>query len=342
MAEPRPNAIRNRTKPKTVSDVLSDLDQLIKSGSARELVPIPTHFRPLDTVLGGGVRAGDLTLVGGTPGVGKTVLTLQWARNIALAGWPVVYVCYEHEEPALLARLLALELGELPHAADDYEMEKLRAGIQDAAVRGGRTLQDVIDSEKLVARAYEQVQAYADRLWLVRGSGAFTGVPELEELIADRKGDKTVVAFIDYLQKVSVRPEPADEVEKVTRITEALKDAALSHKASIVAIFAADREGLKTRRLRLHHLRGSSAIAYEADVAIVLNEKFNCVSKVHLAYDPVRADSFKHWSVFTIEKNRGGPNLIDLEFQKDFVYYRFNPVGNIVAERLIDERLDEV
>ena len=56
-----------------------------------------------------------------------------------------------------------------------------------------------------------------------------------------------------------------------------------------------------------------------------------------IAYDPVRAETFHNFTVFTIEKNRGGPNLIDIEFRKDFLYYRFDPQGGIVAEKLIDE-----
>lgn len=341
MPEPRVGSVRNRTAPRTVANVLEDLDVEIRSGQAQDLVPIPTHFHPLDSVLGGGLRAGDLMLVGGSPGVGKTVVTLQWARNIALSGATAVYACYEHEESALLGRLLALELGELPHSEDDAEMEHLRAGIQEVAAGTGRGLRDVLDSEMHVKRAYERVETYADNLWLVRASGAHTGVGELEDMVVEqlRVANGPVVLFVDYLQKVSVRPEPQDEAEKVTRITEALKDLALTHKVAVVCVVAADREGLKARRLRLHHLRGSSALAYEADVALILNDKFNCVSKVHLAYDPLLADTFRDYAVFSIEKNRGGPTLVDMEFRKDFLYYRFDSIGGIVRENLIDERI---
>ena len=42
----------------------------------------------------------------------------------------------------------------------------------------------------------------------------------------------------------------------------------------MIAIVAADKEGLKAARLRNHHLRGSSAINYEADIILILNEKY--------------------------------------------------------------------
>jgi replicative DNA helicase len=331
--------VRHPSRPRTVANVLQEVDEAVRTGQAAELIPFPTNFSPLDQVLAGGLRPGDMVLVGGSPGVGKTVLTLQWARNIALQGIPVIYVCYEHEESALLARLLALELGELPHSEDDMEMEKLRLGIQEVASGSGRGLIDVLESEGMIRAAYQHIESYADLLFLVKASGAHTGLGEIEDMVKEQLRHGPVVLFVDYLQKVSVRPEPPDEGEKVTRIAESLKDLALTYKIPVVAVVAADVEGLKARRLRLHHLRGSSALMYEADVAIILNDKFSCVSKVHLAYDPVRAETFHNYTVVTIEKNRGGPNLIDIEFRKDFLYYRFDPVGGIVAEKLIDERV---
>jgi replicative DNA helicase len=341
MPEESTGPITNRAVPRTVATVLQDLDEEIKAGTALDLVPIPTQFTPLDSVLGGGVRPGDLLLIGGTPGVGKTIATLQWARNMALSGYTSLFVCYEHEDSALLGRLLALEIGELPHSEDDAEMEKLRLGIQEvAAGASGRGLRDVLDSHELIGRAYERVESYAERLWLLKASSAHHGTPELEQLVGEHLAlGEALVLFVDYLQKVAVRPEPTDEAEKVTRITEALKDMALRYRVPIISVVAADREGLKSRRLRLHHLRGSSALAYEADIAILINDKFNCVSKVHLAYDPVRAESFRNYAVFSVEKNRGGPGLVDLEFQKDFLYYRFDSVGGVVQERLVDERI---
>jgi replicative DNA helicase len=318
-----------RTAPRTVAKVLGDLDQAIKMGQARELLPIATGFEPLDSTLSGGLHPGELMLVGGAPGSGKTVCTLQWARNIAINGGTAVYACYEHEESMLLGRLLALELGGMSHSTDDMELDKLRMGIQEVAMGGVRGLRDVLDSEDHMRQAYERVESYADRLWLVRASGAHTGIPEIEEMITQRVDAQNFVMFVDYLQKVALRPEPPDENEKVTKTTEALKDLALSYQIPIVAIVAADREGLKARRLRMHHLRGSSALAYEADVAIIMNNKFDCISKVHLAYDPVGAERYKDYTVFSLEKNRGGPNLVDIEHRKDFQYYRFEDLHRV-------------
>ena len=100
-----------------------------------------------------------------------------------------------------------------------------------------------------------------------------------------------------------------------------------------------DKSGLNVRRLRQHHLRGASGIAYEADVVLMLNEKHRAVSKIHSAYDPLRIEDFKRRVVVSVAKNRHGPADVDLEFVKDFSHYRFDPDGRHVEEQLIDDQL---
>jgi replicative DNA helicase len=112
---------------------------------------------------------------------------------------------------------------------------------------------------------------------------------------------------------------------------------ALGRRIAIVAVAAADRLGLTSRRLRLHHMRGSTALAYEADAAVILNDKMAVVARAHLAYDTTRADEFRRQVVFSVEKNRNGPSDVELEFAKDFANFRFRPAGRWVAERLWHE-----
>lgn len=56
---------------------------------------ISTHINELDRVLGGGVVAGSLTLVGGDPGIGKSTLLLQVCKNLAADDREVLYVSGE-------------------------------------------------------------------------------------------------------------------------------------------------------------------------------------------------------------------------------------------------------
>ena len=304
--------------------------------ASSRLTPIATGFEPLDGVLGGGVRSEELVLVGGCPGVGKTICTLQWARDAAAAGFDARFVCYEHGEDTLVARLLALELGRAAQPEDVPLLDGLRAALREVAF-GARSLTDVIDLHPRVADAYSAFEHYADRVQLWRGSTT-TDLDALEAIACEPSSSRAVL-FVDYLQKIPLPEAQLDESERVTAIASGLKELALTAQLPVVAVVAADRPGLVARRMRLHHLRGSTALAHEADVVITLSEKWSAVSKTHLAFDSVRARSYRHEVVFSIEKNRGGPALVDLEFHKDFANFRFEPRGKFVAEQLVDDVL---
>mgnify|MGYP000761471245 FL=1 len=63
-----------------------------------------TGFEELDRVLGGGIVAGSLVLVGGDPGIGKSTILLQVCKNLTEKGKKVflytdsacTYQFYEH------------------------------------------------------------------------------------------------------------------------------------------------------------------------------------------------------------------------------------------------------
>ena len=51
-----------------------------------------TGFEELDRVLGGGIVAGSLVLVGGDPGIGKSTILLQVCKNLTEKGKKVLYI----------------------------------------------------------------------------------------------------------------------------------------------------------------------------------------------------------------------------------------------------------
>lgn len=327
-----------RHEPRAVRGVMDRLRAATSTTSVGYRSPIATGFDLLDRVLDGGLRLHDLLLLGGAPGVGKTIAALQIARHAARAGRVAVHVSYEHDDHAMLGRLLVLELGMAATAPDEADVDRLRRAVTDAT-SGYRSLEQLIIEEPLLAAAAATVEGYADRLWFVEASGAHTDVAALDALLDETGVDNEGLLVVDYLQKVAVFPAPDGEAEKVTRVVEALKDLTLRRDLACLAVVAADREGLAKPRIHLHDLRGSSALGYECDVAVMLNDKHRAVAHVHLAYDSVRAASFHHQVIFSVEKNRGGPAMVDLEYDKDFARYRFHPGGRYLVERLADDRL---
>ncbi|GAC1440573.1 MAG: hypothetical protein NVS3B26_10130 [Mycobacteriales bacterium] len=317
-----------------LSEVLQEAEQAVRGGQGYAVRTWPTGFDPLDTYLGGGVRAGELILLGGAQGLGKTTFALQMARNIAVAGGNATYLCFEHGEQEILERLLAMEAGLLA-GPEAIGLTRLRQTLQSTSGHADG-LKGVLGGVGAGAEALQAVTGYADRLRIVRGTSQ-VDLPLFAQVAAEA-GKQQAVVFIDYLQKLPV-PGVADEAERVTRIVEALKDAALQHSIPIVAVVAADYAGISGGRTRLYHLRGSSALAYEADVALLLNDKHAIVARHHLVYDPTAANRFRNWVVCTIEKNRAGLDQIDLEFRKRFENGCFESSGQPVSEQLLDDRI---
>jgi len=334
-----PSAFHRSARVTSVGDALSELDTGLRAHTTREVRTIPTEFAVLDDVLGGGLHGGELLMLGGPPGVGKTIMGLQWARNMARSGHRAIFVCYEHEPITLITRLLALEAGEV--GGDENAGREIERAL-DLADATGRGLDEAMIDNQAGRDALEQLRSYQENLVLVRASGSHTTVDEIRALVTPQvEASDSAALFIDYLQKIPLLPEPDTESEKVTRTVEMMKDLALDLQVPAVMLSAVDAEGMRANRIRLYHLRGSSAIAFESDVVLMLNDKQRAVSKIHLSYDPIGAREFKRWVVASVEKNRGGPNLIDLQFRKDFGHFRFDPEGGIVTEKMVDERMDE-
>jgi replicative DNA helicase len=322
------------------------LNANVDSGFYERLRPIPTGFDALDHWIGGGMRPGELVLLGGAQGVGKTTLCLQMARNIASRGDAnILYACYEHPEEYILNRLLVQETID-PSAAgpvngltlDDVQ-ELMSSGYRRDPGRGPF---EALRAHPAGAGALAALGTYAGRFHLVADASRRNNIETLSALIAEHRTHdrQPLVLFVDYLQKV----EPAqrnllEESERVTQVVQGLKQLALDFNVAVVAIVAAEKAGLESARLRLTHLRGSSALMYEADLAIIMNDKWKIIDRDHIVFNTHKAQQYRDWVICTIEKNRSGKNLVEVEFMKRFEYCCFNPKGGKVAERLYDERI---
>ncbi len=96
---PGPGAERSRSglatsgRPRLYAEISTDDAVRVGSGSPE-----------FDRVLGGGIVAGSLVLLGGDPGIGKSTLLLQVAAARAKEGFSVVYVSGEESERQLKLR----------------------------------------------------------------------------------------------------------------------------------------------------------------------------------------------------------------------------------------------
>src|SRR5713101_6626464 len=91
---------------------------------------ISVGYIEIDRVLGGGLVAGSLTLIGGEPGIGKSTLLLQVAGNIAKSTGAVLYVSGEESIEQVKMRAERLDItGERLYLLASIELEVIAEAV---------------------------------------------------------------------------------------------------------------------------------------------------------------------------------------------------------------------
>jgi DNA repair protein RadA/Sms len=104
--------------------------QRLSEVEAREEERISTGVPEFDRVLGGGLVAGGVVLIGGDPGIGKSTLLLQALAEMG-ATRKVLYISGEEspQQVALRARRLGVDARQV-HVLAETNLEKIQAAIQ--------------------------------------------------------------------------------------------------------------------------------------------------------------------------------------------------------------------
>lgn len=215
--------------------------ELLGSASTDDAPRLSTGSSEFDRVLGGGLVAGSVTLIGGDPGIGKSTLLLQSAAALAGAV-SVVYATGEESVRQVGLRARRLGLGQAPLALmADTGVESIIGAAQSA---GARVL--VVDSIQTMAS--DEVEASAGSVTQLRESAA--------RFVAFAKRSGTAVVLIGHVTKEGVIAGP--------RVLEHLVDAVLYFEsdagsrfrvvraiknrfgaANEIGVFAMDEQGLR-------------------------------------------------------------------------------------------------
>lgn len=95
---------------------------------------LPTHSGEMDRVLGGGIVAGSVVLLGGDPGIGKSTLLLQLAAAVGERSGAVLYVSGEesHQQVQMRARRLGIGCENLLFS-NEADPERLQDALESVA-----------------------------------------------------------------------------------------------------------------------------------------------------------------------------------------------------------------
>jgi replicative DNA helicase len=246
---------------------------------------IPTGFPTLDRLLGGGLRRGDLVVLGGDVGTGKSALALAIALRAAEEGNAVTFLSGEMSPTRVHERLLAIE--------GRASIDALRSGAVDEATRA---------SLGVVALRAQQTLPVVRAMPL----GGYT------DFVAEAQQEpEPVLLVVDSLQHIHGSGAPAENNAEAVL---ALKELAMhTHVAVLVTAHLPElppaRENL---RPQLHDFGAVGAIKQLADVVLGLFREE--------IYHPVPGSEGA--AELAILKNRHGPTTyIDLYFYKQWLRF---------------------
>ncbi len=111
--------------------------------STDDQVRLTSGYGELDRVLGGGIVAGSLVLIGGEPGIGKSTLLLGMAQQLQKR-FPTLYVCAE--ESAQQVKMRSQRMGFPEHGGELYLLPEIDLEVIIRELYNLRPAVAVIDS----------------------------------------------------------------------------------------------------------------------------------------------------------------------------------------------------
>ena len=247
---------------------------------------ISTGFPSLDRLLGGGVRRGDLVVLGGDVGSGKSAFALALALRVAQEGGVVSFRSGEMSVERVLERALALE--------GRARIDDMRRGSLDVAARAGVGAAAVRLRDR--SPIFETVPA--------------GGVEPLADML--RRALDVQLVIVDPLQ--SLAPGARNQDEELAAATRQLKLVALELDVAILATSSLPGLVMDRRDLRpqLDDFGALGAIKQHADVVLGLfrEEMYGSPHGVEGATEMAAL------------KNRNGPTgYVDLYFYKQWMRF---------------------
>ena len=234
----------NERQIKNGNDVFEQWLELYKAQLVTPPKPIATGIEPMDWQLKGGFRPGQLVVIGGLPGAGKTAITLQTAAKLAKEGFKILVYNFEMTEFDIINKIMARdngiilsEINELKINPDKFRkpegLENIYFGKATSELKYEHILKDVID-------------------------------------LADGNPDITPIIIVDYLNRLPhLRGENKEVRITINENLSLLKQLALDTQGVVIMLAALSTEASKGG-LTLNSYRESGEIAYASDVCMIL------------------------------------------------------------------------
>ena len=263
-------------------------EELSQKGS--DVTGIPLGFRDLDRKLAG-LHPTNLLIVAARPGMGKTALVLNIARNVAVVDQPVAIFSLEMSREEVVTRLLCAQ-----------------GKIDSQRLRTGRLNEGDFTRLSNAASVFYKKPIYVD------DSPGLT-VTEIRakcRRLSRRPGLGLVI--VDYLQLMQ-GTSGENRQQEIATISRQLKNLARELHVPVIAASQLNRslESREDKRPRLGDLRESGAIEQDADVVMFIYR--------HEYYHPEAIET-KGMAEIVIAKHRqGAVGKVDMTYLTEFTLF---------------------
>ncbi|ANS03400.1 replicative DNA helicase [uncultured Mediterranean phage uvDeep-CGR2-KM19-C269] len=241
---------------------------------------IESGLRMLDRNLNGWSMNGELIVVGGRTGMGKTMFCLNLNCHAVSKGYKSLFASVEMDRRELTYRMFA-NLGDL----ESYKINTPKFLTKDEYSNLVDNVKPMLDSNNAILDkggvSLEDIKREARKLHRTSGLD---------------------IIFVDYIQKLKVKNpdyKRATTVEKIGYITGELKSLSQELKLPIIAAAQLNRDSAKEgAKPQLHDLKGSGDIEQDANKVILLHRP---------AY--YNGDTTNPHTEIIVAKNRNGQNF---------------------------------
>lgn len=237
---------RTKSGARHIKEFLSSTweDLAYRRDNPKDIYGITTGFPDIDRYTGG-LQTGEVLMLSGEPGIGKSILGMQFAFNSAAAGHASAIYEMEMGDQAFIRRELSGKSGIITR--------KMKSG--DVSDGEWTTLVEAIG-------AMEQLPVYLDfgTHWNTTSMRA-----DLTRLKISADVKLVIVDYLDYLTDTA-----ANENDRSAHISRSLHNIAKDLDVAIVTINSMNKTGMDAQRPTQSNLSGSGKVAYDADVIAFL------------------------------------------------------------------------
>lgn len=224
-----------------IDGVINTIEKIINREIS--LTGLPSGFTKMDRVTGG-FKTKELIIIAGRPGMGKTALALQLAKNMSEFNHSVGFFSLEMSDDSLARRYLSNVSGR-----SNVELLTGRCDLQNLLTTSEQLLKLGIYIDDTSNISIIELRAKTRKLIMQRG---------------------IKVIIVDYLQLM--KGEGQSREQEVSSISRGLKSIAKDLDIVVIALSQINRESeaRKDKRPQLSDLRESGAIEQDADMVFLL------------------------------------------------------------------------